>query len=93
MKEIKLIHVVTVVILTLLSIAIFQWAKLPQNVPAPSKTTEVTAQPAELPQLPQNELYKASTLPSYAEAPEPFKETPGENLESKENVKTGKPML
>lgn len=46
MKEIKLIHIITVVIFVLALVAIAQWAKLPRSVPAPT-----TAPPTETGQL------------------------------------------
>jgi hypothetical protein len=94
MKTTKLIHIVIVGILVLISIAIFQWTKLPRNATATSGSAPVTAQPAELPTLPQNELYKLHTPSTLAEKLPPFTESPGDNnLEPKDKTRSGKPML
>ena len=82
MKKIKAIHVAVVLILVLLSVAIFQWANLPKSAPPPEITsvTEVLP-PSELPKLQQNELYNLNAPPSfseknYQEELPPFEESP-----------------
>lgn len=85
MREIKWVHVVIVVILALLSAAIFQWMKIPERIPETSVSAPVTAQPEELPILPQNDLYKLNAPPSFAEELPPFREAlEGSNLEPKD---------
>ena len=79
MREIKLVHLVIIVILGLLSVAILQWTKFPQRAPTTSESSAVTAQPTELPLLPQNELYKFNASPSFRGELPPFKESPGTN--------------
>ncbi len=82
MKEVKVIHVVTILILLLLSVAIFQWASLPKGVPHPEiiSSPEVLP-PSEFPKLQQNELYNLNAPPSFAEKTyqeelPPFEEAP-----------------
>jgi hypothetical protein len=82
MKEVKVIHVVVVLILVLLSVAIFQWANLPKSVPPPEITSSPEVlPPSEFPKLQQNELYNLNAPPSFAEKNyqeelPPFEESP-----------------
>jgi len=95
MKEIKPIHLVIAVIFVLLAVAVLQWKKLPQSTPpmAPQTSAE-PRQTAELPVLPQNELYNSEAIPSFLKEPPPFEESSGENnLEPKDKARTGKAML
>ncbi len=84
MKEIKLIHLVIVVILVLLAIAILQWTKLPRSAPAASEPSAVTAPPTELLPPPPSDIVKLNTLPPLTEEAPSFKESPGESLEPKD---------
>jgi hypothetical protein len=81
MKEIKLVHIVIAVILILLSMAIVRWIILPKGgLPAGTEFSAETAQPEELPVLPQNELYNSSDAPSFSEDLPPFEESRGQDL-------------
>ncbi|MDD5226298.1 MAG: hypothetical protein PHV97_03815 [Candidatus Omnitrophica bacterium] len=94
MKEIKLIHLVIIVILVLLSVAILQWTKLPQSAPPASVSSATTSQPVELPVLPQNEIYNSKATPSFLKELPSFEESSGTNVpEPKDKPKTGKAML
>jgi hypothetical protein len=95
MKEIKPVHLVIAVILTLLSVAILQWMKLPKSVPPTAGSSAETSLPAELPPLPQNELYKLNAPPALTEELPLFQESPAKNnLEPKDPAKSSqKPML
>lgn len=79
MKEIKPIHVVMAVILVLIAVAMIQWTQLPRGAqPTPTSPIE-TNQPAELPVLPQNELYNSNPVPSFLKDPPPVEESSFEN--------------
>ena len=80
MKKIKPIYLVIAIIFVLIVLAILQWAQLPRGAqPAPVSPTG-TDQPAELPVLPQNELYNSSPLPSFLkDLPAPAEESSVEN--------------
>ena len=89
MKEIKLVHLVIVVILGLFSVAMLQWTNFLQRAPATSEPSAVTAQPEELPTLSQNELYKLNAPASFMEELPPFKESLGtDQLEPKDPTMT-----
>lgn len=96
MKEIKLIHVATALILVLSAIAILQWATLPKGVrPPAAESSSEPDQLTKLPVLPQNELSKPIAVP-FAEGEPSFfeKSSLANNDEPKDSSSnSGKPLL
>lgn len=93
MKKLKPIHLVILAILALLSAAILQWTKFPQNAPAPSGPVAGSASAQNFRSYPNPTWKKLNAPPAFTKPLPPFEESPGSNLEPKNKARAGKAML
>lgn len=93
MKAIRPVHLVIAMILILLVLAITQWAKLPQNTPAPTSSEASTSTAVALPPS-QSDIERLNAPPPILEPLPPFEESQEENsLQPKTATKTRRAMV